>query len=105
MSDNIGIETIAGKTAVTFSGANDVGTAMVRIDEKNNTENLLQEVAVKENSNSSYNIDYISKIVRALGCASDTIILEYSSKKPLRLEFTAFNALRMQFFLAPRIDN
>jgi proliferating cell nuclear antigen len=106
MSDNIGIETIAGKTAVTFSGANDAGTAMVTIDEKNNTENLLQEVAVKENSKSSYNIDYISKIVRALGCASsDTITLEYSSKKPLRLEFTAFNALKVQFFLAPRIDN
>ena len=104
MSDNIGIETIAGKTAVTFSGNNDVGTAMVTIDEKNNTENLLQEVAIKENSKSSYNMDYISKIVKALGCASDTITLEYSSKKPLRLEFTALNSLKVQFFLAPRID-
>ena len=103
-SDNIGIETIAGKTAVTFSGSNDTGTAIVTVDENNNPENLLQEVAVKENSISSYNIDYISKIVRALSCASDTISLEYSSKKPLRLEFTAFNALKVQFFLAPRID-
>jgi proliferating cell nuclear antigen len=108
ISDNIGIETIAGKTPVTFSGANDIGTAMVTIDEKkNNTENLLQEVAVKENSKSSYNMEFISKIVRALGCASssDTITLEYSSKKPLRLEFMASNALKVQFFLAPRIDN
>jgi proliferating cell nuclear antigen len=106
MSDNIGIETIAGKAAVTFSGSNDTGTAMVTVDENNNTETLLQEVAVKENSKSSYNMEFISKMVRALGCASsDTISLEYSSKKPLRLEFTAFNALKIQFFLAPRIDD
>jgi proliferating cell nuclear antigen len=107
ISDNIGIETIAEKAAVTFSGNNDASTAIVTIEEeeKNNNENLLQEVAVKENSISSYNMEFISKMVRALSCASsDTIILEYSSKKPLRLEFTAFDALKVQFFLAPRID-
>jgi hypothetical protein len=50
-------------------------------------------------------MEFISKMVRALSCASsDTISLEYSSKKPLRLEFTAFDALKVQFFLAPRID-
>jgi proliferating cell nuclear antigen len=110
ISDNIGIETIAEKATVTFSGNNDTSTAIVTIEEeeeeeKNNNENLLQEVAVKENSKSSYNMEFISKMVRALSCASsDTIILEYSSKKPLRLEFTAFDALKVQFFLAPRID-
>jgi proliferating cell nuclear antigen len=105
ISDNIGIETIAGKAAVTFSGSNDTGTGMVTIDEeKNNNENLLQEVEVKENSKSSYNMEFISKMVRALGCAYDTITLEYSSKKPLRLQFTALNSIKVQFFLAPRID-
>jgi proliferating cell nuclear antigen len=108
ISDNIGIETIAEKTTVTFSGNNDTSTAIVTIEkeeEKNNNENLLQEVEIKENSISSYNMEFISKMVGALSCASsDTIILEYSSKKPLRLEFTAFDALKVQFFLAPRID-
>jgi hypothetical protein len=50
-------------------------------------------------------MDYISKIVRALAPSCDTITLEYSSKKPLRLEFVLLNALKVQFFLAPRIDN
>jgi len=108
ISDNIGIETIAEKATVTFSGNNDTSTAIVTIEEeeeKNNNENLLQEVEIKENSISSYNMEFISKMVGALSCASsDTIILEYSSKKPLRLEFTAFDALKVQFFLAPRID-
>ena len=56
------------------------------------------------------------KILNGIVCSAsnpDTIlkaevqlesILEYSSKKPLRLEFTAFDALKVQFFLAPRID-
>jgi proliferating cell nuclear antigen len=78
---------------------------MVTIDEeKNNNENLLQEVEINENSKSCYNMEFISKMVKALGSTSDTITLEYSSKKPLRLEFTALNSLKVQFFLAPRID-
>ena len=36
------------KAAVTFSGSNDTGAAMVTIDEeKNNNENLLQEVEIQ----------------------------------------------------------
>ncbi len=108
VSDNISIETIAGKKAVTFSGISDNGNATVTIDygdDKNNAENPLQELAVKEDSKSTYNIDYISKIVKALGPASDTITIEYSSKKPLKLQFVLLNALKVQFFLAPRVDN
>jgi proliferating cell nuclear antigen len=109
MSDNISIETIAGKMAVTFSGVSDNGNATVTIDyddDKNNTENpVLQELAVKEDSKCTYNIDYISKIVKALGPASGAITIEYSSKKPLKLQFVLLNALKVQFFLAPRVDN
>jgi proliferating cell nuclear antigen len=109
MSDNISIETIAGKKAVTFSGVSDNGNATVTIDyddDKNNTENpVLQELAVKEDSKCTYNIDYISKIVKALGPVSGAITIEYSSKKPLKLQFVLLNALKVQFFLAPRVDN
>jgi proliferating cell nuclear antigen len=110
--DNMTIETIAGKSAVTFSGTTDNGNATVMVDHKSGTtevveENLLllQELTVEQNSKSAYNIDYISKIVKALASSCETITLEYSSKKPLRLEFILLNALKVQFFLAPRIDN
>jgi proliferating cell nuclear antigen len=115
IASNMTIETIAGKSAVTFSGNTDNGDAMIVVDNTNNNDNdrkekedplcTVQEVIVKENSKSAYNMDYISKIVKALAPSCDTITLEYSSKKPLRLEFVLLNALKVQFFLAPRIDN
>jgi proliferating cell nuclear antigen len=115
IASNMTIETIAGKSAVTFSGNTDNGDAMIVVDNTNNNDNdrkekedplcTVQEVIVKENSKSAYNMDYILKIVKALAPSCDTITLEYSSKKPLRLEFVLLNALKVQFFLAPRIDN
>jgi proliferating cell nuclear antigen len=111
MSDNVSIETVADKQTLTFTGTADNGNATVMIDDyadkKNNTENklLLQEITVKETSKATYNMDYILKIVKSLSSASDNITLEYSSKKPLRLEFILFGSLKMQFFLAPRVDS
>jgi proliferating cell nuclear antigen len=116
IANNMTIETIAGKSAVTFSGNTDNGDAIIMIDSTNHNGDsdrreiedplhTVQEVIVKENSKSAYNMDYISKIVKALAPSCDTITLEYSSKKPLRLEFVLLNALKVQFFLAPRIDN
>jgi proliferating cell nuclear antigen len=110
VSDNVSIETVAGKQVLTFTGTADNGNATVVIDDdsdkKNDTENhrLLQEIKVIETSKATYNMEYILKIVKALGSASENITLEYSSKKPLRLEFMLFGSLKMQFFLAPRLD-
>ncbi|MBV9667988.1 MAG: proliferating cell nuclear antigen (pcna) [Nitrososphaeraceae archaeon] len=116
IANNMTIETIAGKSAVTFSGNTDNGDAIIMVDTTNHNDGsdrkekedplyTVQEVIVKENCKSAYNMDYISKIVRALAPSCDTITLEYSSKKPLRLEFVLLNTLKVQFFLAPRIDN
>lgn len=116
IANNMTIETIAGKSAVTFSGNTDNGDAIIMVDNTNHNGDsdrkeiedplyTVQEVIVKENSKSAYNMDYISKIVKALAPSCGTITLEYSSKKPLRLEFILLNALKVQFFLAPRIDN
>lgn len=111
VSDNVSIEAVAGKQGLTFTGTADNGSATVVIgdhaDKKNDTEDhhLLQEITVKETSKATYNMEYILKIVKALSSASENITMEYSSKKPLRLEFILFGSLKMQFFLAPRVDN
>ena len=86
-------------------GTNDSSNCTVILDDKSRTEeNKLQEVTVKENSKSTYNMDYISKILKIISSASDILTLEYSSKKPIRLEFGLLNAVWVQFFLAPRVD-
>ena len=67
----------------------------------------LEEITVKENSKSTYNIDFISKIIRAIGHQSSNLVtIEYSSSKPLRLEFLLLSGMvKLQFYLAPRVQD
>jgi proliferating cell nuclear antigen len=58
-----------------------------------------------ENSKSTYAIDYISKIIRAIGSQLDLLIIKYSSKKPLKMEFKLADAVKLLFYLAPRVQD
>ena len=74
-------------------------------DNKSKVESL-QAITVKENSKATYNIDFISKIIRAIGHqSSDLVTIEYSSNKPLRLEFLLAGMVKLQFYLAPRVQD
>lgn len=107
--DSSGIST--NKKTVIFSGDSDRGEARVTmdVDDDNNNKSkveLLEEITVKENSKSTYNIDFISKIIRAIGHqSSDLVTMEYSSNKPLRLEFLLSGVVKLQFYLAPRVQD
>lgn len=105
-SSSSGIST--NKKTVIFSGDSDRGEARVTIDaddDKSKVE-LLEEITIKENSKSTYNIDFISKIIRAIGHQSSNLVtIEYSSNKPLRLEFLLSGMVKLQFYLAPRVQD
>jgi proliferating cell nuclear antigen len=106
--DSSGIST--NKKTVIFSGNSDRGEARVTMDadDDNNKSKveLLEEITVKENSKSTYNIDFISKIIRAIGNQSSNLVtMEYSSNKPLRLEFLLSGVVKLQFYLAPRVQD
>jgi len=50
-------------------------------------------------------VDYLTSIVRAAGQAADTLTCEFSSKKPVYLEFRLNKqGCRLGFFLAPRVS-
>jgi proliferating cell nuclear antigen len=98
------------KNTVIFIGDSDRGEARVTMDadDGNNKSKveLLEEITVKENSKSTYNIDFISKIIRAIGNQSSNLVtMEYSSNKPLRLEFLLAGVVKLQFYLAPRVQD
>ena len=107
--DSSGIST--NKKTVIFSGDSDRGEARVTmdVDDDNNNKSkveLLEEITVKENRKSTYNIDFISKIIRAIGHQSSNLVtMEYSSNKPLRLEFLLSGVVKLQFYLAPRVQD
>ena len=116
ISEKITIDSSSGgistnKKTVIFSGDSDRGEARVTmdVDDDNNNKSkveLLEEITVKENSKSTYNIDFISKIIRAIGHQSSNLVtIEYSSNKPLRLEFLLSGIVKLQFYLAPRVQD
>jgi proliferating cell nuclear antigen len=90
------------KENISFSGKSDIGAATIQLD-KNGADIL--ELDVKEECKATYNIDYLIGISKAIGGASDTIMCEYASKKPIRLEFKLNEQGSMvHYFLAPRIS-
>jgi proliferating cell nuclear antigen len=62
------------------------------------------EFKVGTDSKATYSIDYISGILKALGGVTDTVQLEFSTKKPIRLEMKLNDqGAKLWYFLAPRV--
>ncbi len=101
VSDQVTIA--ASKDKITFSGKSDVGKAEISLA-KNDADVL--DLQSDAESKATYSIDYVSGILKALGGVADTVQLEYSSKKPLRLELKLNDqGAKMFYFLAPRVSS
>ena len=101
VADHIIIEAENGK--VDFIGKSDSGEAVVTF-EKNKEEII--ELEIKEKSRSTYGLQYLINIVKAIGNTSEDIIMEFSDNMPLKLEFNLGEAgSKLTFYLAPRIED
>ncbi|MCL4355412.1 MAG: proliferating cell nuclear antigen (pcna) [Nitrososphaerota archaeon] len=93
----------ATKDKLTFSGKSDVGKAEISLA-KNDADVL--ELQSNAESKATYSTDYISGILKALGGVVDTVELEYSTKKPVRLMLKLNDqGAKMAYFLAPRVSS
>ena len=100
-SDQVTIQ--ASKDKLTFSGKSDVGKAEIGLA-KNDADVL--ELNVGADSKATYSIDYISGILKALGGVTDTVQLEFSTKKPIRLDMMLNDqGAKLRYFLAPRVSD
>ena len=100
ISDHVTIDSSNDK--LVFYGKGDIGSGSVILEKT--SEDIL-ELEVKENSKATYNIEYLSSIIKASSSASDIVILEYSSKMPIRLELKLSDlGGKIHFYLAPRIE-
>lgn len=61
------------------------------------------EIDHKEELRSTYSLEYITAFLKTV--KKKPIILELSSKMPLRIEVTDFNQRILHFYLAPRVEN
>jgi len=101
VADQVTIQ--ASKEKLTFSGKSDVGKAEISIA-KNDADVL--ELQVGADSKATYSVDYVIGILKALGGVADTVEVEYSAKKPIRLMLKLNDqGAKLWYFLAPRVSS
>jgi len=100
VSDYLSVKTTSKN--VEFSGKGDSGEAAINL-EKGMEE--LEEISVTQESTGTYSLEYLNPIVKAVGGMAGSIICEFSSAKPLRIEFKVTNIGRIHFYLAPRVES
>jgi proliferating cell nuclear antigen len=93
----------ATKDKLTFSGKSDVGKAEIGL--AGNDADVL-EFKTGADSKATYSIDYVQGILKALGGVTDTVQVEFSTKKPIRLEMKLNDqGAKLRYFLAPRVSD
>ena len=85
-----------------FSGKGDSGEVNIVLEK---SKDELTELDVKADSSGTYSLEYLNPIVKAVGTSVETITCEFSSSKPLRIEFKVANIGRIHFYLAPRVES
>jgi len=87
---------------VKFSGEGDIGDAKIKI-EKGNPD--LKEILSTEISSAVYSLEYMAKVIRDIGRASKVVNMEYADKNPIRILFEMPSKARVEYYLAPRVEN
>ena len=100
VSDYLSIKTT--QKNVEFSGKGDAGEATINLEKDMKD---VEDISVSQESSGTYSLEYLDPIVKAVGGTADSIICEFSSEKPLRIEFKVTNIGRIHFYLAPRVES
>ena len=101
VADHITIETTQDQ--ITFSGKGDSGKAAITL---NKEDEGINELTSKKESKSTYSLQYLINILKAIGSSSETITAEYSEGMPFKMEFKLGESGGfINFYIAPRINN
>ena len=65
----------------------------------------IEEISSKADSIGTYSLEYLNPVIKAVGSTAGLITCEFSSAKPLRIEFKVANIGRIHFYLAPRVES
>ncbi|MHA1575958.1 MAG: proliferating cell nuclear antigen (pcna) [Candidatus Thorarchaeota archaeon] len=95
------VKLIAESDSLTFAGKGDTGDAYVSL-KKGDDESPLFELKVEKKVVSMYALNYLSEIAKAM--SSDSVTLQFSTNKPIMLEFGIAEGGSITFIIAPRVD-
>jgi proliferating cell nuclear antigen len=94
------VEIYTNEAMIKFYGKGDAGDAeVVYWQDENTSIEMFNEV---KESKTAYSLEYLLQMLNAVD--ADNVILEYSSKMPLRLQFLLPFRCDMQYYLAPRAE-
>jgi len=65
----------------------------------------LKKFTSKADSTGTYSLEYLNPVIKAVGNTAGLVTCEFSSAKPLRIEFKVANIGRIHFYLAPRVES
>jgi proliferating cell nuclear antigen len=100
ISEHVTITTLTDK--VEFSGSGDISTAKIGL-EKENPE--LPFLKVLEESSAMYSLEYMTRIILSVGKASKNVNIEYGTKTPMHMLFEMPSLTKVEYYLAPRVEN
>lgn len=100
VSENVTISSFPEK--IQFQGNGFTGNVQVDL-EKGDSELALLEVT--QESSSVYSLEYMAKIIRNIGRASNNVKMEYGTKTPMHMLFEMPSKTKVEYYLAPRIEN
>jgi len=87
---------------VEFSGKGDLGDAKINLDKGSPD---LKELNLSEDSSAVYSLEYMAKIIRDIGRASKMVNMEYANKNPIHIIFEMPSLVKVEYYLAPRIES
>ena len=90
------------ESSATFSGKGDSGEVDISLE---SSQDEIQELSVQQESTGTYNLEYLNPIIKAVGNSVDIVTCEFSTSKPLRVEFKVSNLGQIHFYLAPRVES
>lgn len=87
---------------VQFSGKSEMGDAKIDL-ERGNPE--LESLDTSEDTSAVYSLEYMAQIIRSIGKASMKVNMECATRNPIHMLFEMPSMARVEYYLAPRVEN
>ena len=100
VSESVTISSIPEK--IQFRGSGNIGKAEVDLEKGNSELSMLE---VSQDSSSVYSLEFMAKIIRNIGKASKNVNMEYGTETPMHMLFEMPSMTKVEYYLAPRIEN
>jgi len=98
ISEYVSVDCFTDK--VEFYGIGDSGDVKISMA---STDPNLFEINTSETTTSTYSLEYMAKIIRDIGRASNKVNIQYASKHPMHMQFEMPSA-KVEYYLAPRLE-